>query len=110
MAPFSMIAKLITSSVFVVTNCVFSSAQENFDATYGNSPSPFEINVHPSFIEKTVQKAALTRYTVDIQISDFLDGPPRHNVTMVRDYWVDHYDWFEVQDRLNKRYVFQSSE
>ena len=80
-------------------------AAENFEATYGETPAPFKIDVSPSFIEETVKKASLTRYVVDLEQPDLVDGPPKHNVSTVRDYWVDHYDWFGVQDYLNERYV-----
>lgn len=76
---------------------------QNFEAHYGNSPAPFKIDVAPTFIKETVLKASLTRYTVDIEQPDLIDGPPRHNVTTVRDYWVNQYNWFDVQDQLNQR-------
>ena len=84
-------------------------AAENFNATYGSSPAPFKIDVSPTFVKETVQKASLTRYVVDIEQPDLVDGPPRHNVTTVRDYWVNHYNWFNVQDYLNKRYAPMAS-
>ena len=83
------------------TNFVVS---QNFKANFGSSPAPFVIDVDPKFIEKTVLKASLTRYVADIEIPDLLDGPPRHNVTTVRDYWVNQYNWFDVQDQLNQQY------
>ena len=87
-----------------LTNLSLSvSAADTFDATYGSSPAPFKINVHRSFIEETVLKVFLTRYTVDVDEPVFASGPSRHNVTTVRDYWVNHYDWFDVQDQLNAR-------
>ena len=86
-----------------VTLSILTTAEENYNATYGSSPAPFKINVHPSFIEETLLKVSHTRYTVDLEEPDFTAGPPRHNVTTVRDYWVNHYDWFDVQDQLNKR-------
>ena len=78
-------------------------ASQNFKAHYGNSPAPFKIDVNPTFIKETVLKASLTRYVVDVEEPDLIDGPPRHNVTTVRDYWVNQYNWFDVQDRLNQR-------
>lgn len=50
---------------------------QNFEAHYGNSPAPFKIDVAPTFIKETVLKASLTRYTVDIEQPDLIDGPPR---------------------------------
>lgn len=74
-----------------------------FKATFGNSPAPFEIDVDPCSIKDTVLEASLTRYAVDVEQPDLLDGPPQHNVTTVRDYWVNQYNWFDVQDQLNQR-------
>lgn len=78
-------------------------SQQNFKATFGSSPAPFVIDVDPGFIKNTVLKASLTRYAVDVEQPDLLDGPPKHNVTTVRDYWVNQYNWFDVQDQLNQR-------
>jgi hypothetical protein len=79
------------------------AVSQNFKATFGNSPAPFKIDVDPKFIEETVLKASLTRYAVDLEEPALQDGPSRDNVTTVRDYWVNQYNWFHVQDRLNQR-------
>ena len=78
-----------------------TSVTSPFKASFGSSPAPFQIDVDPAFIASTKLKASLTRYAVDLDQPDFADGPPRHNVTTVRDYWVNKYDWFEVQRDLN---------
>lgn len=96
--------KSLAIVIGISTLAVSVLSANNFGATFGSSPAPFKIDVPPSFIEETVTKASLTRYTVDVEEPDFASGPPRHNVTTVRDYWVDNYDWFQVQDQLNKRY------
>ena len=88
---------------FVLAVCTSLAASQNFKATFGSSPAPFTIDVDRHFIKETVFKASLTRYVTDIEQPDLVDGPPRHNVTTVRDYWVNDYDWFKVQDRLNQR-------
>ena len=90
------LALLVALSTTVVVS-------QNFKATYGSAPAPFKIDVDPGFIEKTVLKASLTRYAVDVDEPDFQDGPPRHNVTTVRDFWVKQYNWFDIQEQLNQR-------
>ena len=87
-------------TVVLSTNLVVA---QNFKATFGRSPAPFKIDVDPDFIQQTVLKASLTRYAVDIEVPDLTDGPPRHNVTTVRDYWVNQYNWFDIQDQINQR-------
>ena len=105
MTMFDLLIKYLSLAVIVTALSVSVLADDNFNANYGTSPAPFKIDVHSSFIDKTIQKVALTRYTVDVEEPDLASGPPRHNVTTVRDYWLNHYDWFRVQDQLNQRSV-----
>ncbi|PON20329.1 hypothetical protein TGAM01_v210828 [Trichoderma gamsii] len=75
-----------------------------WDATYGNSPAPFKLAVHPEIIALAHQKVALTRYPIDVKQPDWSDGPPVHNATSVRDYWVKEYDWPSTQRDINSRF------
>lgn len=75
---------------------------ENFKASFGSSPRPFKISVNPDFIRETKLKASLTRNTIDLDQPDFADGPPRHNITTIRNYWVKEYSWASVQEINNK--------
>lgn len=93
----------LLSLALLVALCTQLVVSQNFQATFNNLPTPFKIDVDPEFIEKTVLKASLTRYAVDVEEADLLDGPPRHNVTTVRDYWVNQYNWYQIQDQLNQR-------
>ena len=104
MAGSNLLKKYLTLAFTVTALSVSVLADDNFNANYGTSPAPFKIDVHPGFINTTLQKVSLTRYTVDVEEPDLASGPPRHNVTTVRDYWLNHYDWFRVQDQLNQRY------
>ncbi|KAI9647645.1 hypothetical protein NHQ30_004030 [Ciborinia camelliae] len=76
--------------------------KERLGARFGLSPQPFKISVNPDFIRETILKVSLTRYITDLNQPDFTDGPPRHNTTTIRDYWVNEYSWFSVQDEINK--------
>lgn len=75
----------------------------SFKAAYSTSPTPFEIDVDKPFIDETILRVKLTRFPVDIDQPDLLDGPPVHNATTIRDYWLAEYDWFAVQDDINKQ-------
>lgn len=75
----------------------------NFHATFGKSPAPFQIDVDKDFISQTKLRASLTRFRLGIDQPDLAKGPPIHNATAIKNYWVDHYDWFEVQGSLNKQ-------
>jgi len=105
---FAILALAVTASPTSVSSNSLSSSTsasvENFKATFGPTPQPFKIEVDPSFIEETKLKASLTRYTTDIKQPDFVDGPPQHNVSAIRDYWVNHYDWFSVESDINERF------
>lgn len=105
MAAFTLPNTCLAIATYFLALAFPTLAAENFDATYGSSPAPFKINVRPDFIEETVQKVSHTRYAVDVEEPDFASGPPRHNVTTVRDYWVNDYNWFDVQADLNTRFV-----
>lgn len=93
--------------IHIIGTCASSSP--TFKGSYLSSPLAFEIDVDRSFISETIQRVKQTRLPVDIDQPDLLDGPPVHNATAVRDYWIDEYDWFAVQDGLNEQYVHYSS-
>lgn len=100
MTPFSLwkIA-VVASSIVVSANGILQEA----NALYPASPVPFKIDVKPEFIALTKLKASLTRFPVDVMQPDWTDGPPVHNATSVRNYWVDEYDWAQVQNELNSK-------
>jgi hypothetical protein len=76
----------------------------NFKATFGPSPVPMAIDVDPHFIAETRLKASLTRSPIDIDLPPFTEGVPSHNLTSIRDYWVNQYNWSVVQDNLNTNF------
>jgi len=98
-----MRAPLVYSLLFTLGSV--SADVVNFKATFGSTPSPFRIDVDAAFIAETKLKASLARYALEIDVPAWSDGPPTHNVSTVRDYWANQYDWFSVQDELNKKYV-----
>ena len=75
----------------------------NFRAHFGSSPAPFKIDVSPDFIKETTLKVSLTRLIVDVDVPEWSEGPSRHNVSTLRNYWLNGYDWFKIQDQLNKK-------
>ncbi|MCJ1441978.1 MAG: hypothetical protein MMC23_002470 [Stictis urceolatum] len=77
----------------------------NFRAHFGSSPAPFKIDVSPDFIKETTLKVSLTRLIVDVDVPEWSEGPSRHNVSTLRNYWLNGYDWFKIQDQLNKKYT-----
>lgn len=93
----------ITAALFA--NCHNALALE-WSAIYGHQPAPFKLSVNPEIIALAHQKASLTRFSVDVEQPDWSDGPPVHNATSVRDYWVNEYDWFKVQREINSQYAY----
>lgn len=76
----------------------------NFEATFSKTPSPFSIDVDQKFIEETKQRVALTRFPTKIQGQpDLAEGPTLHNATAVKNYWLEEYDWYNVQAALNEQ-------
>jgi hypothetical protein len=65
----------------------------NFNATFGSSPEPFTIDVDPAFISETKLKASIGRFALDIDVPPWFDGPPKHNASIVRDYWTRDVKW-----------------
>ncbi|RYP92782.1 hypothetical protein DL770_001062 [Monosporascus sp. CRB-9-2] len=76
----------------------------NFKATFGSSPAPMRIDVDPKFIEITRLKASLTRAPIDLDAPLFVEGVPASNVTAIAEYWAHKYDWFTVQDSINRQF------
>ncbi|RYP52158.1 hypothetical protein DL768_002600 [Monosporascus sp. mg162] len=62
------------------------------------------IDVDPNFIETTRLKASLTRAPVDLDVPLFVEGVPASNVTAIAEYWAHKYDWFSVQDSINRQF------
>lgn len=98
---------------FVLVVCVaLCGALQNFSipnvaASFYSTPKPFKINVDPKFIEDTRRRVEITR--APISIGDVDDGPTLNNFTVIRDYWVNEYNWEKVQESINQRYdAFQT--
>lgn len=97
----------MTASVraLISAGLMFVSLAQNIDtinATYGSTPTPFSIQVDPTFIYETQQKVASFRYTKDdLGLLPFSDGPPLSDAQWFRDAWVNSYNWTEIQAGLN---------
>ena len=65
-------------------------------------PKPYTISVDPAFIEETRIKASKFRDTVDIDAPAWFDGPPTSKISTIAKYWSEEYDWFKIQDGMNK--------
>lgn len=73
----------------------------NVAATFKNSPTPFKLRVDPKFIEDTRRRVEITR--APHSIGAFGDGPSIDNLTTIRDYWINEYNWEKTQDSINRK-------
>ena len=72
-----------------------------------SQPIAFNISVDPAFINETKVKAGLYRPSKDLDDDsnvNWLEGPPRENMTALATYWVEHYDWFKTEKEINANY------
>ncbi|UKZ76832.1 hypothetical protein TrVFT333_004547 [Trichoderma virens FT-333] len=74
----------------------------NVNATFQESPKPFEIYVDRSFIEDTRQRVAHARAPVFMGATG--EGPSPENYTNIRDYWANEYDWNMTEAAINKKF------
>ncbi|KAF4952436.1 hypothetical protein FSARC_12631 [Fusarium sarcochroum] len=75
----------------------------NFPANT-TAPVPFTISVNETFISQTIAKAGLYRPSIDLldeSNANWIEGPPRANMSALADYWANDYDWFTEQDYIN---------
>jgi hypothetical protein len=71
------------------------------------SPVPFTISVDEAFVEESREKASKYRPSIDLvdgSNDNWIQGPPRANMTALADYWTDEYDWFAQQDIFNEKF------
>ncbi|TVY39520.1 putative epoxide hydrolase [Lachnellula subtilissima] len=70
-------------------------------------PVAFNISVEPTFINETKVKAGLYRPSIDLEDDsnkDWLEGPPRKNMTALAIYWKEHYNWFNTENEINANF------
>jgi pimeloyl-ACP methyl ester carboxylesterase len=84
-----------------------ATAPHPFEFPYGAyEPVPFHVSVDPDFVEHTRQKAKTFRPTVDLLDGDvsnpgWVEGVPSANLSALRDFWVDEFDWAETEEQIN---------
>lgn len=101
-----MISKLITLAL--LSRFVLSSSLPNVPAaTFGASPTPFEVDVDPRFIDDVYDRILHARPPIPLDGLDPVDadGPGLDDFHKVRDFWVHEYDWNKTQQTINERLV-----
>lgn len=83
----------------------------NVNATFGDSPAPFKIDVDLAFIEAIRVQVRFARAPIPIDgiQPQGSDGPPLNNFTTVQNYWLNSYSWQATQARINRQSVPRSS-
>lgn len=75
-----------------------------FDQDFPSSPTAWNISIDRRFINMTRLKVATTRYHNSIDEPAWTEGPPRNNMSRLRDYWLNEYNWDDVEAKLNTQY------
>ncbi|KAH8829942.1 Alpha/Beta hydrolase protein [Flagelloscypha sp. PMI_526] len=76
----------------------------NFKGSFGNKPTPFTVDVDPTFIERTKLKASLTRPAIELNQPQFVDGVSSQNITALANFIAHDYDFFAFQKKLNNEF------
>jgi pimeloyl-ACP methyl ester carboxylesterase len=72
-----------------------------------SQPVPFNISVKHALIDEARIKARLYRPSLDLKDDtnkDWLEGPPRAEMTALAAHWAENYDWFKTQDEINTNF------
>lgn len=72
-------------------------------------PVPFHLSVDADFVEQTLEKARSYRPSTDLLDDDisnpgWLEGPPSANISALRDFWVDEFDWPQIEEEINSNF------
>lgn len=79
-------------------------AYDGLDFYFPNTTSPtqFNISVNSELIDLAREKARTFRPSGGLSTDWTNDGPSNSSMTLLRDYWVESYDWTAVQERINQ--------
>jgi hypothetical protein len=94
---------LVSSSVMLLSPTRGQNIPE-ISAHYGSMPSPFTLDVNPSFIATTELKVSLARIANDIGVPNLVDGPSTETAISTKSFWLKDYNWKSVQEELNQKY------
>lgn len=109
MPQFILSASALVRAILIASVCstflTWASGQSipEINATYPLTPTPFSLHVNPAFIETTRLKVQLSRVANDIGVDPFVDGVPTEKALALRNYWVDNFNWTDVQDQINQK-------
>jgi hypothetical protein len=102
-----MISKLVTLAL--LSRFVLCSTLTNVPgATFGSSPSPFEVEVGPGFIDSVYDRVLHARSPAPLDGLNpaDADGPGLDDFHRIRDFWLHEYDWNKTQQSINEKLVF----
>jgi len=63
---------------------------------------PFKIDIPEREIFELKQKLSATRLPEKETVDDWSQGVPRGYLAELCSYWINNYDWYETQNRLNR--------
>ncbi|KAK6837576.1 hypothetical protein RU639_001409 [Aspergillus parasiticus] len=74
-----------------------------FDFPFSLTPTRFNIRVDSELVDFAKNRAASYRPSYGISDEWTNEGPPAASMAELSTFWAEHYNWSEVEDRMNKR-------
>ncbi|KAH7050014.1 Alpha/Beta hydrolase protein [Macrophomina phaseolina] len=71
------------------------------------NPVAWNVSISPEFIHGIMKKAQLFQPATDFEDdsnADWDEGLPNAVSSALKEYWVNEYDWFKLQDEINANY------
>ncbi|KAG7053015.1 epoxide hydrolase [Colletotrichum scovillei] len=99
-----LVQSLLWSMATATTYQRYGQPTLNFDFPSNPKVERFVVHVHDSFLYDTLQKVRSYRPTHGLSSDWDIEGPPAGNLTGVAEYWVNEYDWKNVEKRLNENF------
>jgi microsomal epoxide hydrolase len=65
------------------------------------TPEPFKINVSEELLRATRLKLESARFPDELQDVGWQDGTPTSEIKRLRDFWLNSYNWKEVEKKIN---------
>ena len=72
-----------------------------------SKPTAFRLRTDHAFIQETLKKVNLYRSSIDLKgdsNANWMEGPPRANMTALAEHWAKHYDWFKTERQINSAF------
>jgi pimeloyl-ACP methyl ester carboxylesterase len=102
-----MFTNIVSSAVLLLlaTLLAVSTAYPHNNTNVTIQSKPYTIDVKPSVIAEVLTRVRNFHETKPIDAPDWFDGPPVSKINAIAKYWAEDYDWYKVQDQINKNFT-----